>query len=270
MDIYSFRLISIILILGLSTIWLFMYLRNKNNKGTQGNVRGRGMDQHSMGPLFLDEEGQEKLRQDEDAEEVPKPPQQQDDSAGESEKVAEKKSVGLNILKNLTKKSKPAPKQEPSDKSAQKKKTEDTQIICLQLNSRKQEGFNGHSLLAMFSKYELVFGKMDVFHRQTNMGGQDRVLFSVINGEAPGTLVPEEIKDRSTQRIMFYIALNECHSPMKAFEEMLDIAQKFAVSLDGMLCDDQGCDLSEQNIEFHWDLVREFMIRNRIRPAVNK
>lgn len=263
MDIYSLRLISITLILVLSTIWLFMYLKNKGNKDEKNNVRKRGMDHHSMGPLFIGENDSpenESAGLEEVAETAPPPV---------TEKQT-KKTGGLSILKGLTKKTNSESKETLAKQKPQKKPTEDAQIICLQLNARKKEGFNGHSLLALFSKYDLVFGHMDVFHRQVNSGGQDKHAFSVINGEAPGTLIPEEIKDKSTQRIMFYISLHECYNPTKSFDEMLDMAQKFAVSLDGVLCDDQGCDLSEQNIEYQWDVVREFVIRHRLKPAANE
>lgn len=263
MDIYSFRLLAIILILALSTLWLFMHFRNKDDKDVKPSMRNRGMDGHSMGPLFLDEEGLEKLKEPEPEPEVAEAP-----TAGHDDEEEDAgRPSGLGLLKNLAKKTKSAPKKPAKGQSPSKRPAEDIQIICLQLNARRSDGFHGHSLLSMFAKHELVFGKMDVFHKQVNMGGQDKTSFSVINGEAPGTLIPEEIQDRSTQRIMFYIALNECHSPMKSFEEMLEIAKSFAVALDGMLCDDQGCDLSEQNIEYHWDLVREFIIRNRLKPA---
>lgn len=276
MDIYFFRLISIVLILLLSSIWLFMYFKSKGSQEDKNNIRKRGLDHHSMGPLFLDKEGQ---GNEEIAEAVlpadaqAAPPDQASASAPASVGVEEKEnkaSKGLGILGGLVSKNKQ--KQDTSNPSQPppKKKNEDVKIICLQLHARKQEGFNGHTLLSIFERHDLEFGKMDVFHRQVNLGGQDKHAFSVINGEEPGTLIPEEIKDKSTQRIMFYISLNECYNPLKSFDDMLDVAQKFAVSLDGLLCDDQGCGLSEQNIEYQRDLVREFVIRHRLKVAVNE
>ncbi|MBE8182252.1 MAG: hypothetical protein HAW61_01855 [Candidatus Portiera sp.] len=262
MDIYTLRLISISLILILSTIWLFMHLKKRGEKGEKDNARKRGMDHHSMGPLFLGDENQDGDAAVEEQSFDAKEPVQ--------EEVPAKKSGGLALLSGFTKKTKSQAKGESTAQKSQKKKSDDAQIICLQLNSRKREGFNGHSLLAMFDKYNLVFGHMDVFHRQVNVAGQEKHAFSVINGEAPGTLIPEEIKDKSTQRVMFYISLHECYNPMKSFEEMLDMAHKFAVALDGGLCDDQGCDLSEQNIEYQRNSVREFVIRHRLKSAINE
>lgn len=271
MDIYFLRLVSIVLILLLSSIWVFMYLKSKGSQENKNNIRKRGLDHHSMGPLFLDKEGPG----NEEIADTMLPADAQAQASAPTpvgvEAKENKVSKGLGILGGLVSKNKQkAATPHPSQQPPPKKKNEDIKIICLQLHARKQEGFNGHTLLSIFERHDLKFGKMDVFHRQVNLGGQDKHSFSIINGEEPGTLIPEEIKDKSTQRIMFYISLNECYNPLKSFDEMLDVAKKFAISLDGLICDDQGCGLSEQNIEYQRDLVREFVIRHRLKMAVNE
>lgn len=256
MDIYSFRLLLIVLIFLLASGWFYLYFRKKHRQDSDGSLRKRGMDNHSMGPLFLDQvEEYDVAPAETKADETVRQQESQDEQ--KQEKGKQRKRPALFAKKQ---------KQNDTTKTPKPAK-QDIRVIYLQLSSRKREGFSGSALLSMFDRCNLIFGKMDVFHRKINIAGQEKHTFSVINGEEPGTLIPEEINQRSTHRIMFYISLNECYSPLKAFDEMLDVAHNFASSLDGSLYDDQGCSLSEQNIEYQRDIIRDFVHRNQVNSA---
>ena len=259
MDIYSFRLLLIILILFLGALWLFLRFRGK-----QGNndLRKRDLDNHKIGPLFGDNFDEDDTPFNGNAE------------RNRGQKTPEKEVEGSNKEKKpffvrLT--GKAGDKQSPEqDKNQRPKEEEKMEVISIHLRSRKREGFSGAMLLSMFERYNLIFGKMDVFHRQINVGGEDKHSFSVIDGKQPGTLVPDDLKERNTHSIVFYVILNGNYNPLRAFNEMLDAARNFSASLDGALYDEQGSSISAQNIEYQRDIIREFIRRQRVKEALVK
>ena len=274
MDIFSFRVLSILIILLLSAAWLFLYIK-KRQKPASSNHRTRDFDDHIMGPLFSPGDKETQQTQEESEAEDDSQTQQELQQEGEGvEQQTQKESKTPPPRKSrvaaLIGKRKKA-EESSTEKNKQKKgkgaNDNAPSVISLCLRARRREGFNGRMLLSMFDRFNLVFGKMDVFHRRIQVGGKEENSFSVINGEKPGTLKPEDMEESNTHRIMFYISLYDCYSPLKSFDEMVDVAKQFAVSLDGNLYDDQGSSLSEQNIEYHRDIVKDFLHKQKVAAA---
>jgi len=139
-------------------------------------------------------------------------------------------------------------------------------VISVTLRTKRREGFNGKQLLSTLARFNLEHGDMNIFHRIIHTGEKKNTSFSILNGIEPGILNPEELKKGNTPAIIFFIRLHGCNQPLKAFAEMIDIAQQFSHLLDGQLFDDQGSHLSEQTIVYYKDLIREFLLGYQVSP----
>ena len=75
---------------------------------------------------------------------------------------------------------------------------DDRNVICIHLRARKREGFSGKNLVAIFNRFNLVFGDMDIYHRRIQVNGRSETAFSVLNGKEPGTLKPIDLDSGSS------------------------------------------------------------------------
>lgn len=255
MDI--FRVFLVIIILLFLAIWLFLYLRRINHTSAS-KYKTRDFDEHTMGPLFPPDKDDEKTQINNES-------SQKTQTYKKSGLI--ERFLGMNdkVLSGKEDKedSQTAGETEQSF-SIEKKKDNFNKIIAINLRARSGERFNGKILLSMFYRFNLIFGKMEVFHRLIKIGVKEEHVFSIINGEEPGTLKPEDLEVSNTHRIIFYITLHDSYNPLKCFDEMLEVAKKFAVSIDGKLYDDHGSVLSEQNINYHRDIIKDFLHNKKI------
>ena len=83
----------------------------------------------------------------------------------------------------------------------------------------------------------------------------------------PGTLKKEDLEAKGTPIIIFFVRLHSCHQPLKAFNEMVDVAQQCALLLDGQLYDDRDSHLASQTVSYYRDLIREFILNEQVRQA---
>ncbi len=139
-------------------------------------------------------------------------------------------------------------------------------VISITLRAKRREGFAGRQLLSTLARFNLEHGDMNIFHRIIRTGEKKNISFSILNGMEPGTLNPEELEEANTPAIIFFIQLHGCNQPLKAFAEMIDMAQQFSHLLDGQLFDDQGSHFSEQTITYYKDLIREFLLDHQVSP----
>ena len=283
MDIYTFRILAVGLIVVLAGMWAFFHFKNKGNnnpakklaKGSRDHRR-RVMDNHSMEPLF------EELLSDSPQKNIPAPEsvrpkgsdaaEQEDEASEPAQASAAPPSIVDRIASFF--KQEPAAMDEEAEaeqQAAESKKAERKErvLVSLVLRANKREGFNIPRLLTSLEENDMVFGEMDIFHRVDKSRGEDVHSFSVINGEEPGTLIPEELQKSGTSTIKFFISLNDCHQPLKSFSEMVRFAQSLTMRLDAKLYDNQGGQLSVQNIEYQRDIIKKY-IHNRMLASSQK
>lgn len=225
--------LRLLLICGaLALIILLIFIKYRRKKHT---ARRQSINEIPLGPLFSsDEEEEEKAAQE------TRVIQGIQEEADESPIATESKP----------------PRPDPDNRN----------VISITLRARRREGFNGKQLLATLARFNLEYGEMNIFHRTIRTGEKKNTSFSILNGIEPGTLNPEELEETSTPTIIFFIRLHSCDQPLKAFAEMIDIAQQFSHLLDGQLFDDQGSHLSEQTIVYYKDLIREFLLGHQAQP----
>lgn len=185
---------------------------------------------------------------------------------GSEEEEEEKEEKGGQQAEQQEERINEEPTAAAGERQSSKPEPDNRNVISITLRSRRREGFNGKQLLATFTKFNLEYGDMHIFHRIIRAGEKKDVSFSVLNGVEPGTLNPQEVQEANIPAIIFFIRLHSCNQPLKAFAEMTDVAQQFGHLLDGQLFDDQGSHLSPQTIVYYKDLIREFLLARQAPP----
>ena len=119
-------------------------------------------------------------------------------------------------------------------------------VIPLYLLARQPTGFAGSSLLDLFARLGFEFGEMSVYH-YSDVRGQ--VLFSLMNGVAPGTLDPRTLAGQSTPALAFFLRLPIERQAGLILEQFLDLAYRMADELDATLLDDRHEALSTESVD---------------------
>lgn len=128
-------------------------------------------------------------------------------------------------------------------------------VIVIWVFAKRGLTFDGEGLLRVFKANDLqyagnVFRKLDANTRCP--------LFTVANGVEPGTFDLSDVDSLATPRVVFLLQLSTLKDPMPAFNDMLEVAQDVAVSLQGDLKDERKNDLSGQTIEHCRQRIRDF------------
>lgn len=121
---------------------------------------------------------------------------------------------------------------------------------------------DGEALLKAFASHglkcdaDLVFKKTD-----PRCGGH---WYTVANGVEPGTFDISRPAALETPGVVMLLPLGQVRDPMAGFENMLDVAQDLASTLDGELKDERRSDMSWQTIEHCRQRISDFK-RMRLR-----
>ncbi len=120
-------------------------------------------------------------------------------------------------------------------------------VVPLYLVARDGEGFSGAELIAAFARHGFEFGEMDVYHHADSVG---HVLFSLMNGVAPGTFDPTTLSGQHTPALALFLRLPiQSAQPTLVFEQFLDVAHRLAGELNGVLLDDRREELASESID---------------------
>ncbi|MFZ5579522.1 MAG: cell division protein ZipA C-terminal FtsZ-binding domain-containing protein [Pseudomonadota bacterium] len=120
-------------------------------------------------------------------------------------------------------------------------------VVPLYLVARQVEGFAGSALLASLARHGFEFGEMGVYHHADSSG---HVLFSLMNGVAPGVFDPAALAGQRTPALALFLRLPiPASQPGLVFELFLDIAHRLADELDGVLLDERREELSSEAID---------------------
>ncbi|MEW6319212.1 MAG: cell division protein ZipA C-terminal FtsZ-binding domain-containing protein, partial [Pseudomonadota bacterium] len=120
-------------------------------------------------------------------------------------------------------------------------------VVPIYLLARDEQGFSGAELIAAFARHGFEFGEMDVYHHADSAG---HVLFSLMNGVAPGTFDPTALPEQRTPALALFLRLPiAAAQPVLVFEQFLDIAHRLADELNGMLLDDRREEISSESID---------------------
>ena len=119
-------------------------------------------------------------------------------------------------------------------------------VIPLYLVSRAPTGFAGSDLLPLFARLGFEFGDMNVYHFTD---GHGQVLFSLMNGVAPGTFDPNSMAEQSTPALALFLRLPIARQPNLVLEHFLDLAYHMADTLNAVMLDDRREELSTESVD---------------------
>lgn len=118
--------------------------------------------------------------------------------------------------------------------------------------------FNGQSLLESLVELDMQFGDMNIFHR---IDGAGKPLFSLVNAVEPGTFDIAKMDQLETPAVSLFMKAHDVAEPIRAFDEMIDVAQSLADELGGEVKDASRSVLTPQTIEHCREEIRDFQHR---------
>ncbi len=129
------------------------------------------------------------------------------------------------------------------------------EVIVIWLFARAGRRLDGEALLKTFVSHGLKCDADRVFKKtDPRCGGQ---WYTVANGVEPGSFDISRPAALETPGIVMLLSLRQVRDPGTAFEDMLDVAQDLAISLDAELKDERMSDMSAQTIEHCRQRIRD-------------
>jgi cell division protein ZipA len=113
------------------------------------------------------------------------------------------------------------------------------EVLVLNVHCSDDDVFIGTKLFNVMERNGLKYGEMDIFHRHVDLSGNGKVLFSVANMMAPGTLNCDNPETFTTKGISFFMTLPCYGDAEQNFKIMLTTAQVIADSMGGHVLDDK-------------------------------
>ncbi|MDE0658977.1 MAG: hypothetical protein OXI79_04925 [Gammaproteobacteria bacterium] len=129
------------------------------------------------------------------------------------------------------------------------------EVIVVWLFARPGRRLDGEALLKMFVSHGLKCDADRVFKKSDPRCGG--LWYTVANGVEPGSFDISRPAALETPGIVMLLSLGQVRDPGTAFEDMLDVAQDLAISLDAELKDERMSDMSAQTIEHCRQRIRD-------------
>ena len=128
-------------------------------------------------------------------------------------------------------------------------------VVVIWVVAKPGTSLEGHDLLAALAANHLQYSG-DVFRKLDPNTDIER--YKVVNGVEPGTFDLSDLDALSTPRIVMLLRFSARNDAAVAFEDMLEVAQDMASTLDAELKDERMSDMSGQTIEHCRQRIREY------------
>ena len=123
------------------------------------------------------------------------------------------------------------------------------QVIQLAVLPMQGDVLTGPTLLDAFTKLDLEFGEMGVFHYYERQDGVENQCFLVANLLEPGTFPVGNMSDFESSGIVLFFQVNASINPELAFDSMLNTARELSQMLNATLVDEEMKELTLHRIE---------------------
>jgi cell division protein ZipA len=144
--------------------------------------------------------------------------------------------------------------------------TGEEMFVILHVTSRLPERFRGSEVLNALETCSLAFGPMGIFHRQREIDGQLRTLFSVANMVKPGTLIPDQLtEDSELPGVSMFMRLPSAVDGTDLLREMLECAHCLSETLGGRVLDETRSTLTQQLMHKIMEDVQQFEFKQKVR-----
>ena len=129
------------------------------------------------------------------------------------------------------------------------------EVVVIWVVAKSGASLDGHNLLGALAAHHLQYGG-DVFRKLDPNTNVER--YKVVNGVEPGTFDLSDLDTLSTPRIVMLLRFSAHFNAAEAFEDMLEVAQDVAATLDADLKDEHMSNMSSQTIEHCRQRIREY------------
>lgn len=136
----------------------------------------------------------------------------------------------------------------PAVKKEEVPVAEQAPVIQLAVLPKEGDALAGTELLDAFTKLNLEFGDMGIFHCYKRQNGVEMQQFHVANILEPGTFPVGSMADFESTGIVLFFQASDIANPEEAFDNMLDVARKLSQSLDASLVDAEMNELMPDKI----------------------
>jgi cell division protein ZipA len=135
-------------------------------------------------------------------------------------------------------------------------------FVILHVAAKLPDLFPGEAVLTALNDCGLEFGELGIFHRHHELGGRDRILYSVSSMVKPGTLNPEElVAGLEVPGLSLFMRLPSSIPGAELYQDLLDCTQRLADSLGGRILDEHRSVLTHQAMEKVLEDIRLFELK---------
>lgn len=134
-------------------------------------------------------------------------------------------------------------------------------IISFYIVARRPGILHGDAIYRAAEEADLQYGEMQIFNKVIERNGQRHIVFSLASAVQPGTFDLDELPHFTTPGLALFMQLPGPLEGLKAFNLMLDCAQRVARDLDAELLDETRSVLSNQTIDHMREEVQLFSLR---------
>ena len=136
-------------------------------------------------------------------------------------------------------------------------------LVVLTIMTPDERSFAGADIHRTLSAYGLELDDTGLFsHYGNRREGNRQPVFSVANVLEPGVFEPERMEELRTPGLCLFMRRPGPLSASVAFDLMLDIGNRVARTLQGVLCDDRRCRLTVQGVQTMQERIALFALRH--------
>ncbi len=135
-------------------------------------------------------------------------------------------------------------------------------LVVLHVMSRRPNKFDGKAILKIFKELDLELDTLGMFNKNVDRFSGKRAIFSVVNMVKPGTFDGDRMHEFETPGLSFILSLPGPEDGLRAFNIMLDDAQKISERLNGDLLDEARNRLSPQMTSHLQEDIQLFSLRH--------
>jgi cell division protein ZipA len=156
-----------------------------------------------------------------------------------------------------------AKKKSDKKKAPPAKQAADAEMfVILHVAAKLPDLFQGEAVLSALNECGLEYGELGIFHRHREVGGRDRILYSVASMVKPGTLNPEElVAGLEVPGLSLFMRLPSSMPGTELYQDLLDCTQRLADSLGGRILDEHRSVLTHQAMEMVLEDIRLFELK---------
>ena len=129
-------------------------------------------------------------------------------------------------------------------------------IISLFVTATSGAGFSAEEIFNAARECELEFGDLDIFHHfGSGAGKMVRPLFSMADMYEPGSFDPDDLETRTTRGLSLFMCLPTPVEDTRAFELMLNTAERLAGILGGQVLGPDRNALNKEHVRSIYQII---------------